>query len=134
MNIAKLAFFAGYMQKDASVDEEVKKFLVQNPNPEDEQVHSFAESLGVEKDKVEEAIYRLASKQSRFVADTKKVAPEDKEDLKKGEEVEKEHTDDPEIAKKIASDHVDEAHGSKIKYYEGLEVLEKLIEKYKGKK
>ena len=51
----------------------------------------------------------------------------DQEQLKKGIEVEKEHTDDIEIAKSIAKDHLSECK----KYYVLLEKMEKLC-KSKG--
>jgi hypothetical protein len=44
-------------------------------------------------------------------------------------EVEKEHTDDPEIAKRIAEDHVTETEEvPKVGYYEALKVLEEFLD------
>jgi len=58
----------------------------------------------------------------------------DAEELRKGTEVEKEHTSDTVIARKIAKDHIVESKGSPLKYYDGLEGLEELMEKLKGDK
>jgi len=58
------------------------------------------------------------------LADEKVPEDFDKEQLDKGKEVEMEHTDDPEMAKEIAMDHLDE-HPD---YYVGLEHLEKMLE------
>jgi len=45
--------------------------------------------------------------------------------LQKGIQVEMEHTDDPEIAERIAMDHLEES----IEYYDYLEEMEKKLEK-----
>jgi len=50
-----------------------------------------------------------------------------KKQLEMGREVEKEHTDNPEIAEKIALDHLSESP----EYYTYLEKMEKEMPKYK---
>lgn len=57
-------------------------------------------------------------------ADEKEPDDFNREQLEKGQEVEMEHTDDPEKAKEIAMDHLEE-HSD---YYIGLEHLEKMLE------
>ena len=49
----------------------------------------------------------------------------DQEQLKKGIEVEKEHTFNPNLAKMITKHHLDEIDPKKSKYYDKLEKLEK---------
>lgn len=39
---------------------EVEKFLAENPEPSDDEVHAFAMELGIEKDDVEEIFYKIA--------------------------------------------------------------------------
>ena len=58
------------------------------------------------------------------LADGKSDAEYPKDELRKGIEVEKEHTDDPEKAKEIAKDHLEE-HPT---YYEALAKMEKKLE------
>ena len=65
------------------------------------------------------------------LADNKKPSDFDKEQLNKGVAVELEHTDDPEKAKEIAMDHLEESKDYKGKkggkYYDLLEKMEKRI-------
>lgn len=74
-----------------------------------------------------------AQKYTQFINSNKNKTV-DKTELSKGQEVEKEHTSDPKIAKKIAKDHIIEAKGSPLGYYEGLEGLEEFIERLKDMK
>jgi hypothetical protein len=94
-------------------EDDIIKFLKEHPNPEDDEVHKFAESKGMEVDDVEEIFYKLATK---FVNGGNKELKHgndedgkfDGEQLKKGIEVEKEHTDNEEMAKQIAKAHLAE--------------------------
>mgnify|MGYP001765349396 CR=1 FL=1 len=64
---------------------------------------------------------------ANVVKPKKKDKDYDKEELKEGEEVEKEHTTTKKLQKNIAKNHLDEDDN----YYEKLEKLEKMK---KGKK
>jgi len=55
----------------------------------------------------------------------------DSKELAKGIEIEYEHTSDKEISRKIALDHIAEVKDSPLTYYEGLDLMEKIIEKVK---
>ena len=101
--------------------EEVLKFFRTHPNPNDSTVHDWAKEMGYETDDVEEAIYKIATlmatlKHSEDVDDIY-----DAEQLKMGIEVEKEHTDDLEVAKTIAKAHLAEIPD----YYTRLNKMEK---------
>ena len=99
-------------------------FFKKNTNPSDKEVHSFAESMGMDEHKFEEAIYTVLgsffgagfAKRDGF---TEKDA--DPEQLKMGIKVEMEHTSDPLIAKRIALDHLTEIKD----YYTRLAKMEK---------
>ena len=63
------------------------------------------------------------------LADKKKPSDFDSKQIEKGVKVEMEHTDDPEIAAKIALDHLVE----NIRYYEYLaEMHERMEEDFSG--
>jgi hypothetical protein len=116
--------------------EKATKFLADNPNPTDEKVHAWASKQGVEKDEVEEAIYSLASKYSKFAKggnSNKPDAPKkfDSKQIKAGVEVEKEHTPDIEDRKKISKDHLSEKGMSK--YYNALKAMEDRLKKNAAK-
>lgn len=57
--------------------------------------------------------------------DTRLDSDYDEKQLTRGIEVEKEHTDNPDVAKMIAKDHLDEF----TNYYVGLDAMEKILEK-----
>ena len=115
--------------------EEVIRFLEKHPNPSDEDVHSWAETEGHPKDKVEESIYVLASAYADFASHGRsneekfKKADADPKELAMGVEVEHEHADDPKARERIALDHLAEAPSTApMKYYTGLKLLERMIE------
>jgi len=129
---------------------QVERFLSENPKPEDYEVHEWAEAHGWNKHGVEEMIYAiLGSFIGKGRSQTAKTSP-DPEQLKRGIEVEAEHTDDPKLAEKIARDHLAEIPDyytrldrmeSAAKSLRELESLEKgkalpvgTIREWKGKK
>lgn len=114
-----------------SIDSDIKDFLSSHPNPKDEEVHAWAESKKYPKDKVEEALYRIASANKKgFSDDEIKSAAEklgfngDMEQFKKGLDVELEHKDvtngDIILTAKIALAHLKEDP----KYYDKLAQVE----------
>lgn len=105
-----------------------------SPNPTDEEFHAWADSQGIEHAKAEAAAYELASIFVAFLyggraaekgVDAKDV---DSEDLKKGIEVEYEHTSDKDTAERIALDHESEfPKDAPLKYYVALILMERLM-------
>ncbi len=129
--------------KQASEQTELKKkiieFFSKNPNPKDEEdIHKLADDLGVNKHKLEEAIYSLLG---GFLAGGKSQdysGSYDQKELEMAKKVEREHItiSDPEIAdmiaEKIGKDHLSE-FGGKL-YYTLLKLTEKILEEItKGK-
>jgi len=110
--------------------EDVIFFLKMNQNPDDADLHEWAEENSYDVHEVETEIYKLATKFVNFLTGGRSNVVGidendfDKEELKKGIEVEKEHTIDEDVAEKIALDHLSESN----KYYTLLEELEKSFE------
>lgn len=135
------------------IKEKVKKFIENNPNPKDEKFHAFAEKF-TKPDKAEEAAYALLSECNKkkvkksfddqmvdFLtkgkeiiiggkADNKPDSKYSKKEIKMGLKVEKEHTNNPKIAKEITKDHLEEDP----KYYDRLKVMEDNSPTKKAKK
>jgi hypothetical protein len=107
-------------EKDEIADDENKKlidvamFLKENPNPEDEELHKWAESKGYNVTEVEDAVYELATKYVQFWSGGKSNAEgmtsdkADPKELEMGIKIESEHSDDLFTRKKIAMDHLSE--------------------------
>lgn len=122
----------------------VSEFLATNPNPEDEELHAWAEEQGYDVDEVEEIAYSLAASHVNEPVD-RDEGPEsagetelepgegksaeagltaddvDPDELAMGIEVEKEHSDDEAAAERIALDHLAEIPD----YYTRLKKMEK---------
>ena len=107
-------------QEDISTS--LVSFFTKNPNPSDDQVHDFSSKLGISPHKFEEKIYALLSEYVRGVGRHRDVSDSkfNKKELEMGIEVEKEHTDNPDIAKEIAKDHLAEC----ADYYTRLDKME----------
>jgi len=92
--------------------EDVIFFLKLNPNPDDSDLHTWAEEQGYDVHEVETEIYKLATKYVSFLVDgisNEQGVDEESVDAKQlsmGIEVEKEHTSDIDTAKRIALDHL----------------------------
>lgn len=114
--------------------QDVIDFVIANPNSTDDQFHGWAEGNGFDVRQAEAEMYKLATKYISFLnagfAKKKGLTKEkaNKQQLAKGKLVEMEHTTDPEIAERIALDHLAEHPNN---YYTGLEQMEKLLEKLK---
>jgi len=110
-------------EKENKVQDEIIKFFMSNPKPEDKQVHALANKLGIDEHEFEDHIYSLLgsilgagkSKEKKF-----EEAMADKKQLKMGIEVEMEHTSNPILAKRIALDHLAEIPD----YYTRLDKME----------
>jgi hypothetical protein len=111
----------------------VMAFLKKNPSPDDESVHSWAEANNLPKDLVEETAYKLASALFAGGKSHGSRKAYDGEQLRKGIEVEMEHLDKNspfagEMAKKIASDHLEESGSGK--YYDWLKWMEQKMAEF----
>ena len=87
------------------------RYLKNNPDIEDEDIHEMAEQIGMDPDDLEEEIYRIIHHVLTTLPGKHMDVPDDKfdaEQLAMGIDVEKEHTDNPLLAKEIAKDHLAE--------------------------
>lgn len=102
----------------------VVEFLLENPRPSDEEIHQWAEDNGHTPEEVEEYIYEMLSAILRKLTKSTNVSESDfdPKELKRGIEVEMEHTDSKDIAKMIAMDHLKEMPNF---YYTLLDRMEK---------
>jgi hypothetical protein len=106
--------------KGDTLQEELIKWFIDNPYPEDSKVHSFAEKKGIDTHKFEAEIYKILSS---FLSEGKSKGKEVKHDpkeLEMGMKVEMEHTTITVLARKIALDHLVEIPD----YYTRLKKME----------
>lgn len=97
-------------------------FFANHDNPTEEDVQAFAEEQGIDPDDVIERAFTLLHNLLNGVGKHNDVPDEefDTEQLEKGIAVEREHTNDPLVAKMIAKDHLSELPD----YYDRLENME----------
>lgn len=110
------------------IHKKIKDFFKKNPKPSDKEVHAYAEEIGIDEHDFEEHIYMIlgsllkeANVLAGGLADKNKPEDFDPKELKKGIKIEMEHTNDPDLAKEIAMDHLKEIPD----YYTRLEKMEK---------
>jgi len=65
-------------KKRPEIERKALKFLCDNPNPTDSKLHNFAEKNGIETDKFEEAVYKLATERAMESKSLKKASFKDK--------------------------------------------------------
>jgi len=112
--------------KDPTINN-VVDFLMENPNPNDDQVHQFAEASGIDVHKLESIFYFLATKLAKVLREGRsndknlKEEDVDPKELAMGIKVELEHSSCPILAKKISLDHLSEIED----YYTRLKKMEK---------
>lgn len=89
---------------------QIVDFFLKNPNARDEQVHALARDLGTTTDAFEGEIYHLLSSLLKGVGKHAHVpdAAFDPRELEMGIKVEMEHTNNEDVAKIIAKDHLTE--------------------------
>ena len=95
-------------EPDFELHGQIVQFFLDNPSASDAQVHTWANSLGIQPEVMEAAIYKLLSSLLRAIGKHNHV-PDislDPIQLDQGVRVEMEHTDIPFIAKMIAKDHL----------------------------
>lgn len=117
-------FEVGDSKEGEDIRDKLVKFFKDNPNPSDSKLHDFADSIGIDPDEVEKYVYQLISGLlAKGKSYKNKVTPDkvDPKELAMGLEVEKEHTDDPDLTQKIALDHLAEIPD----YYTRLDKMEK---------
>ena len=137
-----------YGSTEDDLREKVIEFVHDHPNPEDEELHEWAEGKGYNVHEVEDVMYQLATEWAQEHGEVKdqdeeqgedeeedqipggKADDKDPEDfdedaVEKGKKVEMEHTDDPELAEEIARDHLSESP----RYYDALEKMEEDLKK-----
>jgi hypothetical protein len=95
-------------------------FFANNPDPKDEVIHKLGEDLGIKPDEFETMIYSILSSILAHGKYKENPVDADPEQIKMGTEVEKEHTNMPAIAKRIALDHLAEIPD----YYTRLKKME----------
>jgi hypothetical protein len=100
---------------------EIVRWFLENPYPDDDKVHAFAESLGLDPDKFESEIYAVLSSLLSEGKSKGKDIDADPIQIEMGIKVEMEHTTMPIISRKIAMDHLAEIPD----YYTRLDRMEK---------
>jgi hypothetical protein len=111
------------MEQDKGMNDlhaEIVKWFMEHPNPPDDEVHTFAQKMGLEPDKFEEHIYMILSDILSGGKSKDFKGTYDPTQLKMGMKVELEHTGSSLIAEKIAKDHLAEIPD----YYSRLEKME----------
>lgn len=105
------------------IRQKIMDWFKDNPNPQDKDVHGFAEKEGIEPDMFEQEIYGILSSfasNGRFNEKNLSEDDFDENEIKMGIKVESEHTDCPIMAKRIAMDHLSEIKN----YYTLLKKME----------
>lgn len=104
----------GRKAADMEMVEKVTEFFSENPNPNDDDFHEWAEGEGLDVHEAEEGAYVLATMAARFLQGGKAAekginsTEVDPDELAMGVKVEMEHTPDPFVAARIALDHLAE--------------------------
>jgi len=115
---------------DKFIRDQLISFFRNNPEPDDDDVHEFAQHLEMEPHEFEEHIYALLGFYVNNVGkhSTWDASAFDPKELLLGISVEMEHTDCPEIALEIAKDHLAEFPD----YYTRLRDMEANAKSYWG--
>jgi hypothetical protein len=110
-----------FEQENKNIHNKIIKWFMDNPNPKDEeQVHKYSESLGINPHKFEEHIYMILSNILTCGRSKDFKGTYDPKEIKMGIEIEAEHVGEPMIAEKIAKDHLAEIPD----YYTRLKKME----------
>lgn len=101
-------------------------FFSTHSKPTDDDIHKLAEELGIDEHKFEEKIYELLSSFLNAGRYKEKPLTEiDEDQLKRGIEVEMEHSRNKAIARRISLDHMAEFPGKD--YYKALKDMEEKL-------
>lgn len=104
-----------------NIHNKIIEWFMNNPYPNDEKVHNFAQEMGMDPDKFEGHIYMILSSILSEGKSKNFKGTFNSEEIKKGIKVEMEHTTIPLLAEKIAKDHLAEIPD----YYTRLDKMEK---------
>lgn len=104
-----------------NIRDKIILYFQENKNPNDDQIHKFAESLNLPPDELENQIYKLLSQLINLKGSDVPDNKFDKKQLEIGTNVEKEHIDIPLIVKAISKAHILENKN----YYIFLKNMEK---------
>lgn len=107
--------------ENKNVQNRIIEFFQKNKIQSDEQIHEFANQLGLPPDKLELEIYKILSSLINLKHGDDPDDKYDSKQLERGIEVEKEHIDNPVISKMIAKAHLAEIPD----YYTRLDKMEK---------
>ena len=110
----------------SKMHQDIIKWFIENPYPQDDAVHALAEKMGMDPDGFEAEIYAVLSSFLSEGFSKGHDVEHDPDELKMGIEVEYEHTTNPMISRKIAMDHLEEIPD----YYTRLKKLEDEAEDY----
>lgn len=113
------------------LDANILDFFKSHPYPKDEDLHEYAEGMKMEPDEFETEVYALISSfldEGRY--NENPDIDVDENELKMGIEVEKEHTTNENLARRIALDHLSEPGLSD--YYTRLKKMEEEAKKEAG--
>jgi hypothetical protein len=108
-------------KKDKDLRVQLIKWFLENPYPNDKQVHAYAEKIGMDEHELEGHIYSIISSVLSEGKSKGKEVKHDPKQLEMGIKVEMEHTSCPTISRKIALDHLAEIPD----YYTRLDKMEK---------
>ncbi|MDO8640239.1 MAG: DUF5661 family protein [Nitrosarchaeum sp.] len=109
----------------------MKYFIDPQSTAEDNDFHAYAAKIGVDKHQLEDAEHSIMKSfigKGRYNEIKDKNPEIDPDELAMGIKVEMEHTSDPEIAKRIALDHLVEVYPKVSHYYTYLKKMEKQLE------
>lgn len=125
MNTLKALFLSINKEAEEDLSLIVYNYFKDNPNPKDEDFHKFIEAKSINVHEAENAAYKYATLYIQFMEDGKSnennaTVSINEDQLKKGIEIEKEHTSNKDIATKIAKDHLSEFSN----YYTALDEME----------
>jgi hypothetical protein len=103
------------------IHSDIIKWFMENPNPSDKMVHTFADQLGIAPDELESHIYMILSEILSEGKSKDYKGSYDPKELEMGIKVEVEHTPNKLVAEKIAKDHLAEIkdYYSRLKKMEG---------------
>lgn len=93
-------------KEEGELENQIIRFFQGNPSPADPEVHDFADTLGIDEEVLEAAIYKLLGSLVNLKGSHVPDEKFDPEELKMGIEIEKEHHDNPMIAKAITKAHL----------------------------
>jgi hypothetical protein len=116
----KFLHYLNEQESEVDIHNQIIKWFMKNPYPKDDQVHDFAENLGLEPDELEGHIYHVLCAVLCEGKSKDFKGSYNQEELKMGVKVEAEHTTIPLVAYKIAKDHLAEIPD----YYSRLKKME----------